>query len=60
MNFWTSTPVSGPNNPSNAIVDDSGKDYVYDIDTCQTTYLVEKLANKSYKVTILYTKEVKD
>lgn len=50
---------SYPGNSSNAIVDDSGKDYVYDIDTCQTAYLVEKHADKSYEVTILYTKEVR-
>jgi hypothetical protein len=32
-------------------------DYAYDIDTCQTIYLVEKRSDATYDVTILYTKE---
>jgi len=36
-------------------------DYAYEIDTCQTIYLVEKRrngTNGTYRVTILYTKEI--
>jgi hypothetical protein len=46
--------------PSNRIIDATGIHYVYDIDTCQTAYLVEKIRvgeNYRYIVTILYTKE---
>ena len=52
--------LSGPENPSNFIIfkalENAAAAYVYDIDTCQTVYLVEKADNK-YVVTILFTRE---
>jgi hypothetical protein len=44
---------------STVLVDNSGTHYVYDLDTCQTIYLVEKHHDGRYEVTILYTKEVR-
>ncbi len=43
--------------PSNKLIDATGQRYVYDIDTCQTAYLVEKKSGGTYHITILYTKE---
>jgi hypothetical protein len=42
---------------SNLLIDSNRPDYSYDIDACQTIYLVEKHSDKKYEVTILYTKE---
>ena len=51
--------LSNQSRGSTELVDDSGIDYVYNLDTCQTIYLVEKHPNGNYEVTILYTKEVR-
>ena len=42
--------------PSNLFIG-TRPDYAYDIDTCQTIYLAEKLGDRSYRITAFYTKE---